>query len=296
MLSILIPTYNYNVSKLVEEIHKQVSQIGIEFEILCNDDGSTKYSKENKACLSKLSFSEYFKSEKNLGRTASRQFLSNTAKYDWLLFLDADVIPKNKTFIEDYFSQLNSGHDAIFGGFAYDTSMKIDKGVLRWKYGKTYEEVDAKKRNLKPYELIISANFLIKKNIFSKINFRLDRNSYGLDNYFSALLKNEKVKVQHINNEVFHYGLESNAKYVKKAEQAIETLLWMRDEKKITTHNNKLLKTHSLLKKLRFVYINSLLYKALSKYILNNLLSNNPNVRLLQVYKLLYISHKELSK
>ncbi|SHG49340.1 glycosyltransferase family 2 protein [Winogradskyella jejuensis] len=296
MLSILIPTYNYNISKLVEEIHEQASEAGIEFEILCKDDASTLFTPENEASVNELSYATYFKTQQNLGRTATRQFLCDKAKYDWLLFLDADVIPKSKTFIKNYMSQIDSGYDAVFGGFAYDTSVKIDTGILRWKYGKTYEEVDAKKRNLKPYELIISANFLIKKSVFSKINTRLDRNGYGLDNYFSALLRAEKTKVHHINNEAFHYGLENNTKYIEKAEEAISTLLWMRDEKKITTHNNKLLKTHSFLKKLRLNYITVLLYKMLNIPIRKNLLSENPNVRLLQVYKLLYISHKDLSK
>ncbi|WP_299112982.1 glycosyltransferase family A protein [uncultured Winogradskyella sp.] len=296
MLSILIPTYNYKISKLVEEIYKQLSKTGIAFEILCNEDASTKHVEDNKLNLSKLSNTFLFISEINKGRTATRQFLCDKAKHDWLLFLDADVMPKNNAFIKNYISQIDSGYDAIFGGFAYDTSMKIDTGILRWKYGKIYEEVDAKKRNLKPYGLIISANFLIKKSVFSKINSRLDRSSYGLDNYFSALLRGEKVKVLHINNEAFHYGLENNAKYIEKAEEAIGTLLWMRDKKKITTHNNKLLKVYSLLKKLRLNYVTSLLYKILNKPIRKNLLSKNPNVRLLQIYKLLYISQKDLSK
>ncbi|GGI57031.1 glycosyltransferase family 2 protein [Winogradskyella haliclonae] len=296
MLSILIPTYNYKISKLVEEIYKQLHETDITFEILCKDDASTIYASENEVFTNKLSYTKYFNAEQNLGRTATRQFLCDKAKHDWLLFLDADVMPKSKAFIKNYISQIDSGYDAIFGGFAYDASMKIDTGILRWKYGKTYEELDAKKRNLKPYELIISANFLIKKSIFSKINSRLDRNGYGLDNYFSALLRAEKVKVLHINNEVYHYGLENNTKYIEKAEEAISTLFWMRDEKKITTHNNKLLKTYSLLKKLRLNYVCSILYNVLSKSIRKNLLSNNPNVRLLQIYKLLYISHKDLSK
>lgn len=296
MLSILIPTYNYNISKLVEEIHEQVSEADIAFEILCKDDASTICSSENEASVNKLSYSKYIKTEQNLGRTATRQFLCNKAKYDWLLFLDADVIPKSKVFIKNYISQIDLGHDAIFGGFAYDASMKMDSGILRWKYGKTYEEVDAKKRNLKPYELIISANFLIKKTIFSKINARLDRNGYGLDNYFSVLLRSEEIKVHHINNEAYHYGLESNAKYIEKAEEAISTLLWIRDKKKITTHNNKLLKMYNLLKRLRLNYVSSFLYNMLNKPIRKNLLSKSPNVRLLQIYKLFYISYKDLSK
>ena len=32
MLSILIPTYNYNISALVEEVYKQIKQLDVAFE------------------------------------------------------------------------------------------------------------------------------------------------------------------------------------------------------------------------------------------------------------------------
>ncbi len=41
MLSILIPTYNYNTFSLVEELTNQAIATGISFEIIVLDDGST---------------------------------------------------------------------------------------------------------------------------------------------------------------------------------------------------------------------------------------------------------------
>ena len=41
MLSILIPTYNYNIEALVTELHTQAIACDIDFEILCYDDCST---------------------------------------------------------------------------------------------------------------------------------------------------------------------------------------------------------------------------------------------------------------
>ncbi len=47
MLSILIPTYNYNIVALVSEIHRQISNTEIPFEIICLDDASTVFVAEN---------------------------------------------------------------------------------------------------------------------------------------------------------------------------------------------------------------------------------------------------------
>lgn len=295
MLSILIPTYNYNISELLKILYQQASAENIQFEILAKDDASTKYLEENLAAANQLSYTKHLRSKENIGRTATRQFLSEAAKYDWLLFLDADVIPKKETFIADYITEINTGYETIFGGFSYDESTPNYSELLRWKYGKKYEEIDAGIRNKKPYEIVISANFLIKKSVFLSINPLLDRKSYGLDNYFSALLKKEQIKVFHINNEVFHYGLETNAKYVEKAEQAADTILWMYYDKQIRFHNNKLLKMHLSLKKLKLNYITSFFYSVFSKIFKKNLVGKNPNVKLLQLYKLFYISHKDIN-
>mgnify|MGYP000232582310 CR=1 FL=1 len=66
------------------------------FEILVLDDASTdkQCSSENKK-INALDHCSYLENEKNIGRTATRNILAKKAKYDWLLFLDADVIPLN---------------------------------------------------------------------------------------------------------------------------------------------------------------------------------------------------------
>ena len=48
MLSILIPTYNYNIAPLVNELFLQCELIpNLNFEILVYDDGSQLYHSEN---------------------------------------------------------------------------------------------------------------------------------------------------------------------------------------------------------------------------------------------------------
>ena len=69
MLSILIPTYNYNISDLVREIHEQATKSKIKFEIICFDDNSREFTHENKSTIDSLSYSKIIVSKKNLGRT-----------------------------------------------------------------------------------------------------------------------------------------------------------------------------------------------------------------------------------
>ena len=76
MLSILIPTYNYNVEALVSELHAQTTACDIEFEILCYDDGSTNLEliEENKS-IELLTHTTYKVLDVNIGRSAIRNLL-----------------------------------------------------------------------------------------------------------------------------------------------------------------------------------------------------------------------------
>jgi len=295
MLSILIPVYNYKITTLVVEIHKQATKANIKFEIICFDDKSEKHISENKSIIDTFEHTKIILSNKNIGRTNARQILSDNSNYNWLLFLDADVIPKSGNLIEHYIDKTNSYYEAIYGGLAYSKTKPEHKSILRWLYGKTYEEVDAKKRNLKPHQLIASGNFIIKKTVFNKINLQIDRKGYGLDNYFAALLKQNNIKVLHVNNEVYHFGIENSIAYLSKVEGGIITLLWLFNKKKISKSDNKLLTMFVFFKKLKLNYLMIFFYQLFNSKMKKHLLGPNPNIGLLQFYKLTYICYKDLN-
>ena len=99
----------------------------------------------------------------------------------------------------------------------------------------------------------------------------------------------------HINNEVYHLGIENSITYLKKSEDCILTLLWLLNNDKIRENNNKLLSVFSSFKKLKLNYLMSAMYKLFSTHMSKNLVGSNPNIYLLQFYKLSYICYKDLN-
>lgn len=293
MVSVVIPVYNYNCVALVKTVHKQLIASAIVFEIICLDDASDGFTSENRV-VSNLSHTTYNISPTNLGRIAARQQLATMAHYDWLLFLDADVMPKSEQFIQNYLSVLKTEANAFFGGFAYYETPPESHYRLRWSYGKAKEQVLSVIRNKTPYKVIISANFLIKKSLFLNINSQISSKGYGYDNYFGAILKTEHVKVLHIDNEVYHLGLDTNADYLKKKEQASETLVKLLNSGKIEQHDNGLLKLFQLLKYLKLHYVFNLFYMCFQRLMKINLLGSRPKVSLLQLYRITYMCHFDL--
>ena len=288
MLSVLIPTYNFDVSTLVTTIHSQLTKSAIAFEIIVLEDGSKTSINSNR----NLSYTTVIVNQTNIGRVKTRQLLAVKAKYDWLLFLDADISPKSEQFILNYINALNTNFDAIFGGFAYYNTKPEQAYILRWKYGNTKEQVPASFRNKSPYKVIISANYLIKKEVFNSINSKIEDNKgYGFDNYFGALLQEHNVNVLHIDNEVYHLGIEKSELYLKKKEQAAITLLHFYKTEGFNNHSNDLLRLFSKLKRFRLTWISSLFYTVFRKNMQNNLLSNSPSINILQLYRISFMCY-----
>ncbi|MCK8480120.1 glycosyltransferase family 2 protein [Psychroserpens algicola] len=296
MISVLIPVYNYDVTELVKRVHKQLDLCGIAFEIRCLDDASDFEFQKQKQIVEALTHTTYTISENNQGRITTRQKLAESALYEHLLFLDADVIPKNDTFIANYLEFINSKYDAVYGGVAYSSEKPGNDYLLRWTYGKQKEEVAAAKRNETPYKSIVSANFLIEASIFKRLNNKITYSGYGSDNHFSAQLKDESISVLHIDNYVYHLGIETSSIYLNKKEAAANALIALYNTQNTANHDNHLLKLFAKLKRLRLNYVLSWFYQISHNLLKQNLLGPKPSVNYLQLYRISYMCYQDLKK
>ena len=128
MLSILIPTYNYNVYPLVLELHKQCLECQIEFEIIVFDDASKSELNIENEKINSLTNCFFKILELNIGRSSIRNLLAKQSKFENLLFLDADTIPISKDFIKNYVSNIDVDEKVIYGGIKYQND-KIKDGI-----------------------------------------------------------------------------------------------------------------------------------------------------------------------
>ena len=288
MLSLLIPTYNYNVVPLVLEIHKQCLECEINFEILVFDDGSKGFLDENQK-INSLDNCRFEVLEKNIGRSAIRNLLAKKAKYDSLLFLDADTIPINSNFIIKYIESINLGHLVIFGGYRYANKKPKDEWILRYKYGKEREEKTDSERNLNPYQFVFSGNLLIEKNIFLATNYAYDNSFYGMDVYFAYQLFIKKITVIHIENPIHHLGLESNKVFFEKSLKAVESRKQFLIDCDQIEKISPLLKQYNNLKKYRLLPLAVFCFRITQPILKKLILNKNPNLHCFDFYRLGYL-------
>ncbi|MBC7493890.1 MAG: glycosyltransferase [Flavobacterium sp.] len=287
MLSILIPTYNYPVFSLVENLHNQLNKVAIEFEIVVLDDKSTDFVEENRKIIN-FGYCYFEQNFDNLGRTKTRQNLAERAKFDWLLFLDADVVPEKNDFIQKYLACFNN-NQVVFGGYKYENIPPVASKSLRYYYGKNREEKSAVLRNKKPYEFVFSGNMLIKKELFSMLNRNNLQNIYGMDVFFSHRLWENKIPISHINNAIFHLGIEENEVFFNKVLESISFRKKMLADKIGIEKTNKLIAKYLMLKKWHLRSIVTIGFLITGSLLKKLIFARKPSLFFFDIYRLGYI-------
>jgi glycosyltransferase involved in cell wall biosynthesis len=291
MLSILIPTYNYNCFPLVKKLYEQALNASISFEIIVLDDCSTVFVEENEK-ISEVPFCSYFQSKINKGRAKTRNELAVLAKYDFLLFIDADADTPDDQFIFRYLAYCND-NSIVCGGTIYNQKNVDPSFTLRLKYGKRREFRSLSARQENRYNSFSSFNFLIPKNIFQKIRFNESIVDYGHeDTVFGYELKLYQYNVIHIDNPLIHKGLEPSAAFLEKTQKSMRNLVFISKQFKYKhiISDIRVLRYYRLLEKLRLNTLYLKTFKFLESTISRNLLSKNPSLFLFDLYKLGYLS------
>ncbi|WKL48036.1 glycosyltransferase [Flavobacterium pectinovorum] len=279
MLSILIPVYNYNILPLVNELVKQCSFIGIDFEILCQDDASNSSVNILHQEINLLPNCSFFVNETNLGRGKNINSLSLKAIYDWLLILDCDTFPAQNDFVKKYIDATsNLKNNILFGGIIYENNKPESDQLLRWVYGNKRETVT-----------ILTSNLIIKKEVFLQYPFDESITKYGYEDLlFFSVLKANNFEISKIENPTFHLNLETSKAFLNKTKIALENLVFLYDSKKIKKEENKITTSFEFLRKLKLTQFSAFLFKKNQARIERNLFSKKPSLFLFDLYKLGY--------
>jgi glycosyltransferase involved in cell wall biosynthesis len=291
MISILIPTYNYNTFPLVNELHRQAVLENIEFEIIVLDDASplndnTKINSE----INQIPYCRFERNDVNLGRGQNRNTLVQKAKYDWVLLMDCDTFPKDSNFIRSYIESAKSHIGQVFfGGIIYHNEKPLDDEMLRWVFGKNREEIALGKRLSNPFHYSLISNILIFKPILLSHPFDSKIFNYGYEDIVFILgLKREQIAIHHIENSAYHLNLEKSAVFLHKFHSSLQNLKLILDGGIISAEDTALTRIYKRLDRLRLVKLFAVGFKWSKNAFTKNLLSKNPSLFIFDVYRLGY--------
>lgn len=291
MLSVCVPVFNNDVRVLARQLSVQAKSTGVPTEIILADDFSTEYYRELNSETAIYPHVKYHELDKNVGRSAIRNYLARKAKYQYILFLDADSIITNKQFLKTYIDNIYNAR-VICGGTIYSEDEPEKNRRLRWIYGRKREQVSENKQRKKGFA-ITANNFLIARDTILKVPFREEIKGYGHeDTVLGYDLHQAGAPALFINNPVMHNGLEDSETYLAKTRDALENLLFISTElvpDPAFREQSGLLQTHFKLKKAGLQKPVAWLFNKSRKYLEKQLLEEIPELRIFDLYRLGYL-------
>ena len=286
MLSILIPTYNYDCTQLVRDLRQQAERLGLDYEIIVADDASpiAEYREKIRE-INALSHCRLVELEKNVGRARIRNRLADEAKHGWLLFMDSDAEVISNSFIVDYLKHTDA--DVVCGGLCHADVLPSPEVSLRYAYEKRADKRRAARyRAQRPYEQFTPFNFMIRREVFQGIRFDECITEYGHeDTLFGIELGKRRACIRHIDNPLCHVGLEGNEWFLEKTRAALRNLALLEDSMQ---GHSSLLKLYGLLRGLRLDGYVARWFARREQDFIQRLVSAAPRLCLFFLYKLGY--------
>ena len=294
MISILIPTYNYNITRLVADLHQQALENYVDFEIIVMEDGSKLYVEENKV-VNDFEFCRQIVLYENIGRSAIRNKLAEEAKYKHLLFMDCDAEVCSEHFVEKYVAFCKE-ECVVIGGTSYDPDENDPRYSLRLTYGRQREARSAVERNKNNFATF---NFLISKSIFNRVRFDENILGYGHeDMLFGHQLHQLGFEILQIENPLIHKGLDNNETFLRKTEEGTRNLflLYQTGRYPFLANESKLLNIYVRINKLKLIRLFALKFDLTKQLFRWLLCRKSPSLLLYDLYKILFMCKTSLTK
>ena len=231
-LSILIPTFNDVAVQLVTTLQRQAEELGTAYEIIVADDGSSDKETIRQNCsINDLPHCRLIERPDNSGRAAIRNFLAQQAIYQYLVFIDADMVVPHDDYLRRYAT--HPCETVIDGGIIVRKGNGLQR-TLRYQYEKHAEKShNATARSQHPYQHFHTANFLVARTIMLEHPFDHRFRYYGFEDVlFGKELNEHDIAVEHIDNPLSFEVFEDNASFLDKTEEGLRTLHQFQQELK----------------------------------------------------------------
>ncbi|MBX9745300.1 MAG: glycosyltransferase family 2 protein [Hyphomonadaceae bacterium] len=219
-LSVLIPFYCYDASDTLTRMAN--APAGVEFVLL--DDGSRDIAllaRVVEAARELHAQTRIIVSEDNCGRAAARNRLIAEARGQYVLFLDADMLPDRPTFLLHWLSVTRCQQpDVAFGGLSLRHAKRTRDTALHHNLFGASDCLSLEERQLAPAQTTASANLLVRRSFLETHPFDASFSGWGFEDTDWALSAERDTAILHIDNPATHAGLDSAATLLRKSAEA----------------------------------------------------------------------------
>jgi hypothetical protein len=158
----------------------------------------------------------------NQGRASARNRAIQAARGQYILFIDADMLPGDHAFLGRYFDLIEKRASAIiFGGFTAGHANVDHDTLLNYSLASRSDCKLAHERAVRGAVAVASNNLLVRRDVFAHIPFDDSFKGWGWeDTEWAMRAVFSGYGLTHIDNPAIHVGLDSTNAMLRKYKEA----------------------------------------------------------------------------
>lgn len=220
VLSVLTPFRGDDPSPLLRALGP--ASAGVEFVLL--DDGSNSaalLSDVIAAAEATGAPARIVVRGENRGRAAARNRLIAEARGDYVLFLDADMLPDSPHFLSVWLGVIaTQAPAAAFGGLSVHHAERTTETALHYDMFGRSDCRPARVRARRAAQSTATANLLVRRAFLADHPFDDGFTGWGFEDVDWALSASRDVTILHVDNPATHVGLDDVSTLIRKSAQA----------------------------------------------------------------------------
>lgn len=219
-LSVLTPFFRYDPSALLRAFGR--APAGVEFILL--DDGSASaelVSNVVSAAQATGAPARVIVCGENIGRARGRNRLIAEAQGDYVLFLDADMLPDTSAFLSVWLGVIETQEPRVaFGGLSLVHAARTTDTALHHALFARSDCQPARHRARRAAQATASSNLLVERAFLQAHPFDDNFTGWGFEDTDWALDVSRIEDIMHVDNPATHAGLDDVTTLMRKASEA----------------------------------------------------------------------------
>ena len=218
-ITIAVPTYRDDASQMIRALSR--CELAEQIELVIYDDGSANPPMRERMRDALRDYpgpGALVAARENKGRSHARNRLVAHAGSEWILLLDADMLPDSTAFLKVYIAAVHScKRPALFaGGFSLDRIRPRPYQKLHAAQSRRSECLDAETRAKQPGRHVFTSNLLVHRDILHDVPFDDAFVGWGWEDVDWGLRVAEQFPVGHLDNTATHLGLDRDSVLMRK--------------------------------------------------------------------------------
>lgn len=219
-LSVLTPFYGHDPSAML--VRLGCAPAGVELVLF--DDGSNSASLLASVLAATAATgapTTLITRAQNQGRAQARNRLLQAARGEYVLFLDADMLPDADDFLARWLSLIVAQRPQVaFGGLSLRTVDATAETALHHQLFGRSDCRDAAARAQSPAQFTATANLLVRRSVLDATPFDDAFVGWGFEDVDWALSVAAQTPIVHVDNSAAHAGLDSVDTLLRKSREA----------------------------------------------------------------------------